>query len=216
MIPPNPPSGAAHFLGLSGETAMTLRMTIVVCVVALVASPAAGQPPPPQFINVPGRVWEIRYDANDANHPGGRLVDRAVRVEIKEGMGGSYTARVRRFKMQGTSYKLKEDDEGGSFDITFAAHGAIGGRKRVSFSCGPIDYKTTPPLREVIIKGIWHPGQNPDPGARDDDRLQLVIVDREKMRKEVLEPCDEEPDSDVLEDTAIPPGDNVDNPPASP
>ena len=39
---------------------MTLRMATMMCVVALFASPAAGQ-----FVNAVGTVWEIRYDKDE-------------------------------------------------------------------------------------------------------------------------------------------------------
>jgi hypothetical protein len=154
--------------------------------------------------------WIVHYDRNDdiAHFPKAKRKSEAIRLVISK-RGSAYTAQVRRFVLSGTAYSLA-----GSWDADLTVEGGSGGkRKRIAFYSAPV----APDRLE--IKGVWQMGKDK---TRKSERIQLLrwikpirTNDDPKKKKGEFDDCDEEPDSDVLEEED-PPVADPNTPPADP
>jgi hypothetical protein len=186
-----------------------------------------------QIENEPGHSWLVRYSKDDlpGNVPAKRF-DFAIRVQVIKNAATDpepYTIKLRRYNDITNAGEYVPRPLGG--DLEFRIDGELEGggspRKRLRLKTLPETYKKGGKDREVILIMIWHPGQNPDPAVRTDDRLQVRLIDRlassafaaaapapQSKNAAVLAPvrhdCPEEPDTDVLEET----DEDIEDPPA--
>jgi hypothetical protein len=200
---------------------MVLRMAFPVAIVIALATLLFAQPktvPVDHIDNNQGMAWLVRYDKNeDVSHfPKSKRIDAAVRLQISK-TNGKYFAKLRRFEFDTggkTKYKLKDAASGGKFDnVELHIQGNKSGRKRVAFWSDPQPIPATNPTHRLTINGIWQPGHNK---TREHDRIQLKLfivpaVAAAAQKAKLPFSCDEDPDTDVLEETTAPPGD--DDPP---
>jgi hypothetical protein len=207
---------------------MTMRIAIVSVIVGFLFVATSGFTNPPgsreDIDNVAGKEWLVRYDATETVKNMFKRAERkpeqqAIRLRVKkEKTGGktTYSARLWRFKAKGGGgYQLVDKTDNPSNDwiaLTFEDHG--NGRHRMGFKakCPLYDPTDTLTTNTVSINGVWQPGFNLD--NRDSDRVQLklYITSTRGFAPTSGSDCDEDPDTDVLEESTAPTGD--DTPPA--
>jgi hypothetical protein len=181
---------------------MILRMATLTCVLALFSSSAAaqiwnGQP------GAPGRkAWYVRYEPGDLpGFPFAARLDTKIRIQIVLQQNGNpqtaahYRVHVTRELAAGGSQTFSP------LNVERVAVG-FGGRRRMALKTVEHIY---PPAgggmnRSFTLFAIWHPGIG---SGREDDTLQVRIIDKPVGTLRTGD-CEEEPDTDVLEETDDP------------
>jgi hypothetical protein len=186
---------------------MILRTATFCCVLAATATLATRQAPDRDKLV---GSWIVHYDRNDdvQHFPKAKRKSEAIRLFITKRGSNMYTAQLRRFQLAGSAYTKV-----GEWNGNLHTEGGGGHRKRIAFWSDPIAFAGG----TLEIKGIWQRGK--DKTDRTQERIQLLrfvttgAADADQKKKDE-ERCDEEPDTDVLEDE---PGvTNPDNPPPDP
>ncbi len=169
--------------------------------------------------------WQVRYDPTETvsnkfpkaiRPPEGQ----AIRLRIIKA-GPRYFARLWRFKAKtGGGYELADKtDSVIPLPVQLDVEGNSSGRHRKAFktlnAVALNDADGNPTGKFVTINGIWQPGI--DNSARANDRVQLMLYVTEpgvaRAKAPTTGDCEEDPDTDVLEETDPPPGDDDPPPP---
>jgi hypothetical protein len=172
------------------------------------------------------KEWVVRYDKTETV---GKMFKRAIRKPEQQAIrlqitksGGNYKARLWRFKAKtGGGYDLVDKTDNAANDpISLATEGNNSGRHRKAFKSAsvPLYDKFDNPTGEFItINGIWQPGHNTS--ERLSDRVQLKLYATRSTKPTTPAPsggydnCEEDPDTDVLEETDPPPDEDGAPPP---
>jgi hypothetical protein len=170
--------------------------------------------------------WQVRYEPTEMvgkkfpkaiRPPEGQ----AIRLRISK-VGSRYFARLWRFKAKtGGGYELADKtDSVIPLPVQLDDEGNNSGRHRKAFktlnAVALNDADGNPTGKFVTINGIWQPGI--DNNARANDRIQLKLYISNSSVARIMAPttggdCEEDPDTDVLEETDPPPGDDDPPPP---
>ena len=195
---------------------MWLRLFVSVAALACFIGKLAGQ----DTIANPDstKEWQVKYDPTDITHfPRSHRLVGDIRLHIYEDDTGALKANIRLFKPD-HSFLAKS-----TVEIELQVEGDTTGRKRYGF------WNTNSiPLSNggrIDINGIWQHGLNTK--NRASQRIQFkwhyhphgptAPAPAEKTKR-LMAPmaggCDDDPDSDVLEEGDTPPGDQ--DPPPDP
>ncbi len=215
---------------------MTMSMRIaIVSVIVLGLSAATGglsQPTTPRDDinngkNKSGKQmdWLVRYDPTETvgsmfPHATRPPEAQAIRLRITKA-GTQYFARLWRFKVneEGNYALADKTDSVIAIPVQMAVEGKNTGRHRKAFktlnAVALNDADGAPTGKYVTINGIWQPGT--DNKARSSDRVQLKLYISNSAVARIMAPttgnCEEDPDTDVLEETDPPPNDDDPPPP---
>jgi len=203
---------------------MTLRMAILVCGVAIGSwAWAQGEDDEEHAIHNPreNSVWRIRYQPGDpveTDFPKSerKVFDKkykGVRVKIErrdinpgdKPEPDDYTVHVKIFKAEGGSISFN------NLEVDKLS-GSPGGQNRIALRTAAVNYPSgssdDDATHKFLLFAVWHPGHSAS--SRRDDTLHLRLVGKPIIRPiagqqqiRVLEPehdCEEEPDTDVLEE----------------
>lgn len=164
----------------------------------------------PQYINLPEKGWIVKYDNEQHGQPN-KNGDKAIQVFIGiSGVSQDLVVKLFRYSRvnQGV-YILRQN--GGNLELPVVLPLNAGFSKRKRFTTEWTEYQSNGKTRQVLVKGWWHPG----PGRnRDDHRLSIRIIDREKMDvsadskdedpdKSSDPCCEQEPDTDILAEVPL-------------
>jgi len=174
------------------------------------------------------KEWVVRYDKNETV---GKMFKRAqrkpeqnaIRLQITKS-GNDYKARLWRFrtKASGSGYELVDKTDNAINDaVALLTEGNNSGRHRKAFKTTAAvqlyDASDRPTGEFVTINGVWQPGHNTS--DRLSDRVQLKLYVTRGTKPTAPPPsggygdCEEDPDTDVLEETDPPPGEDDPPPP---
>jgi hypothetical protein len=212
---------------------MTMRLAIVSVIGGILCFATTALTDPPgsrnDIDNDAGQEWQVRYDSTETVKNMFMRAERkpdqqAVRLRVKkDSKTKKYSARLWRFSAKGGGgYSLVDKTDNATKDwIPLTIEDQGNGRHRVGFHADPplYDSKGAKTKNSISINGIWQPGINLD--NHDNDRIQLKLFVHVTAADKGPAPhsmtpwgswgCDDDPDTDVLEETDTPPGD--DDPP---
>jgi len=213
---------------------MKMRVAIVSVIVALLMAATGGftQPPSPRDDinngkkNGKDQEWVVRYDPTESVGKMFKRAERpaeaqAIRLRITKS-GNQYFARLWRFKAKtgGGGYELADKtDSVIALPVMLATEGKSEGRHRKAFKSVTAvslnDATGVPTGKLVTINGIWQPGMENKARASDRLQLKLYVTSLGGGCEEVIgvmattSGCEEDPDTDVLEENDVPPSDDA-------
>jgi hypothetical protein len=178
-------------------------------------------------INSPNKAWAIRYGKQQGQ--GNKRQDLAVMLRLKTNGDGQFTGTLLRFdRVTGGKYKTAPDNPG-RVTITgnYSAPGNANNLRKPVRITGVGSFVNGKGVAKIVyVKGLYHPGNDPD--SRDDDRMSVQIDVRDVKQRnknrgldgingdlesdmnvdfinfmQADDPCEEEPDTDVLAEEPI-------------
>jgi hypothetical protein len=215
---------------------MNVRLVIVSLIVGTLCFVTTALTDPPgmrnDLDNDAGQEWQVRYDPTETVKKMFKKAERkaeqqALRLRIqKDQKTKKYSARLWRFKAKGGGgYELADKTDNATQDwIPLAVEDQGNGRHRMGFHGEAPLYNSTGVLtgNTVSINGVWQPGI--DWNNHDNDRIQMKLYvhptltaaqakAKSTKSRGTFDDCEEDPDTDVLEETDPPPMDDDPPPP---
>jgi hypothetical protein len=188
-----------------GDFIMWLRFLVTLAAMGCFCHRASGD----NTIGNAVREWQVSYDASEnlSNHPGSHRDAGAIRLQIYRS-GSDFKAKIWLFTVSAAGKSLL----GKADNIDLEIQGSENGRNRIGFrSTAPIQLKdinnNNIPGKKIRINGVWQPGRNTS--DRSSQRVQLKInYNPGGVNTATSRNCDDDPDTDVLEEGDAPPDDN--------